>query len=116
MSNLLMPIAFAILLCNAKLCYGTKLSPCGVPVIYNQGLPDFSATLYNCSLVMPSAPNAPSYFVGQPSVNVLYQFVLNDLIQVDDLHQTITFDTKFRLQWNDPRWNVPQLFSVLNPT
>jgi hypothetical protein len=91
------------------------LPACGVPVIYKMGYPDWSASVYNCSAQIPSPFNAPSYFINHSAVEVSYQFVLNDLIQVDDLTQTIRFDTKFRMQWYDNRWNVPQFFEVLNP-
>jgi len=88
---------------------------CDVPVIYFNNYPQFGETLYNCSDNMPSNQEALSYFIGQPAVNISIEFVLNDLVSVDDITQTIVFDCKFRIQWYDSRWDVPQLFEVLNP-
>lgn len=115
-SDILLIIFLSIaLLATTAMGDATILPPCGVPVQYKMGLPDWTRSVYNCSSVMPSPFNAPSYFINASAVEVFYQFVLNDLIEVDDLTQTIRFDTKFRMQWYDNRWNVPQFFDVLNP-
>eukprot|EP01038_Epipyxis_sp_PR26KG_P008287 gene8287-11217_t len=88
---------------------------CGVEVTYNQGLPDPVETIYNCS-ESTSAPYQPvTAFLGAAPINVSAQLVLNNLVYVDDMQQTVTMDFKFRLQWHDNRFNLPQLFAVLNP-
>ena len=91
------------------------LHSCGVPIIYTQGYPDFGATVMNCSKWSPSPMNPPSYFENESAVNVYTQLVLNNLISVDDVAQTITFDAKFRLLWYDPRFELNNLIALMNP-
>ena len=105
-----------LLPCLWLLCGATTPPACGVPVIYDPFamLPDFGATIFNCSAHAASVLNAPSYFVNQPTTVLQAQFMLNNLINVDSLQQTVTFDTRFRLIWTDNRFNLPNLFAVLN--
>lgn len=104
-----------LLLFILPLCVNSILPTCNVSVIFVNGYPDFGATIRNCSLVSPSPFNAPSYFINESAVEVDSNFVLNNFISTNDIIKTIKFDCKFRLQWHDNRFNLPQLFDFLNP-
>ena len=86
------------------------------PNIYfpNTGILDTWSTFSQCyqSSIVTQAPLiAPCAFSGTPVCAVASQFVFNNLVSVDELHQTVIIDFKFRLSWTDNRWNIPQLFN-----
>ena len=55
-----------------------------------------------------------NHYRQQPT-NVTVQFVLHNLIEIDDLQESIEFDCTIRLAWKDPRWVLNDLMDHLNP-
>jgi hypothetical protein len=48
-------------------------------------------------------------------VVVSAQIVFNNLVEINDIAETFNFDCKFRLVWQDNRFNISQLFPYVNP-
>jgi hypothetical protein len=83
------------------------------------GTVDVGTMLYECMENIPSSLIPPSYYdmdgTGYHPVNISIQFVLNNLINVDDLQSQMTLDYYFRCSWQDPRIYLPQIWNYLNP-
>lgn len=103
-------IGFLLLQCNANyVCTN---------VTYDEfGQPDVTATLYNCAANMQDPVLPISYLSGRyndTALEVKSQFVLNNLIAVDELENTATLDFYYRNYWNDSRWNIPELWDAMD--
>eukprot|EP01038_Epipyxis_sp_PR26KG_P013293 gene13293-17810_t len=92
------------------------LSSCGVPLALDiHGYVDVRETIYNCSRWSSSPQSAPSFATAADGpTNISAQFIINNLLEINDILQTVTFDCKFRLQWTDNRFNITNLFSNVN--
>ena len=91
---------------------------CGAPEVTGTGLTNVFKSLDNCSNTIPGNLIPPSYFDASGEfkpTTVQVGLLLNNLIVIDDMTTTITFDFYFRLQWTDPRLNMYYLFDSLNP-
>eukprot|EP01040_Poterioochromonas_malhamensis_P002945 gene2945-3132_t len=91
-----------------------RLPYCSSPVIFTNDIADAQQTIYNCSSYAPAPYQIPSSFQGASPTVVLTQIVFNNLVQIDDVSETFTFDCKFRMTWNDNRYNITQLFPYLD--
>jgi hypothetical protein len=57
----------------------------------------------------------PGYFFQPPQPLIVFsQVAINNLIQIDEIQNTATFDFYFRLYWTDPRLSMPALWDTLN--
>jgi hypothetical protein len=89
--------------------------------LYSEGKIDFEAMIYNCSAIVPSPMQPPSYYPNNTAkttyspTTVYAQIALNNLIRVDDQTNLFTLDFILRLVWVDPRWYMPDLWKNLNP-
>lgn len=65
-----------------------------------------------CLAAVNSPDFNPAYITGK-AVNVTNEFLLNNLISIDNLSNQVNFDFYYRLYWTDPRLSAPALFEAL---
>jgi hypothetical protein len=115
-------IAF-VLFIQWAFAFGKSHVPFCSPVIYDKNNEtDVERMLYSCSQNIRGSLFPPSYFAKQEATNeysstlVNTSVVFNGLVNVDDIHATVTLDFWFRQFWYDTRWKFPEeLWLSINP-
>lgn len=81
------------------------------------GYPDISRCLVTCTTTIPSIMQPVSVLTGE-AINLTVGIALNNLGTVNELDGTVTLDLYLRLTWDEPRFNLTNLFdaiAVYNP-
>ena len=89
------------------LCLLTFSAAVECNVSYDEyGQPHADRTLYMCAQVMqdPKSPVTAIKRYENESLVVLAQFVLNNLIRIDEIENTAELDFYLRYFWVDTRW------------
>jgi hypothetical protein len=77
------------------------------------GTVDVEQMLYACSKNTGGSMFPPSLFAGlnssfsHPATIVNVSLAFNAVVEIDDVHATVTLDFWFRQYWKDPRWKFP---------
>lgn len=88
---------------------------CDTMVYSKNGEVDVESTILNCSTHATSPTIMPNY-QGLYPINITAQIVVNNLVNINQLTQTVALDFKFRLTWFDNRLNITDdLFKAVNP-
>lgn len=79
---------------------------------------DATASLVACNQAMqdPLLPIAYLENRTQSDINVTTSFVVNNLLNIDEIESTATFDLYFRNAWIDERWDIPEIFDAMDTT
>ena len=86
--------------------------PCCPNITDKNGYPDVSDCFVQCTQNVPSVMAPASYLTGEPT-NLTVGIALNNLGKVNELDGTVTFDFFLRLLWEEPRWNLTNLFDAI---
>jgi hypothetical protein len=97
---LLTPVAILLLLQPKHV-----ISKCH-PIRDDVGVIDITKTLYFCQVNMTDPLLIYSYQPHVRAINVTVQFLINNLIFVNELDNSVTLDFFFKLQWTDARWDI----------
>lgn len=74
--------------------------------VYLNGQLALSRTLFHCASNMADSFQPLTHLVQYENINLEVKagFILNNLVSLNELENTVTFDCFFRLWWTDERW------------
>ena len=96
---------------------GKEWPLCCPQLNFKDNYPDVSTCLTKCTNTIPSIMQPASVITGE-AINLTVGIALNNLGKVDELDGTVTLDLYLRLTWDEPRFNLTNLFdeiAVHNP-
>lgn len=107
----MLPI-FLVLL-TFTLCSG--VTNCSSSLIVNDQV-SILGTILGCLIATANSNLPPSYVQGSGPTIVHSDIVLNNLVEIDELSGSVKLDFYFRLNWTDPRLNMPHLWDSIGET
>mmetsp|Transcript_30000 Transcript_30000/g.55688 ORF Transcript_30000/g.55688 Transcript_30000/m.55688 type:complete len:302 (-) Transcript_30000:112-1017(-) len=112
----LMAVVVMILLGSDDLACLAMQTSCDL--VYSDNVFDATASLVACNQAMqdPLLPIAYLENRTQSDINVTTSFVVNNLLNIDEIESTATFDFYYRNSWIDERWDIPGIFDAMDTT
>jgi hypothetical protein len=118
-------IAFALILFAelTPLVFGGSEFPFCSTTLYDENNEvDVESMLFHCSKTIRGSMFPPSYFQKRSDSNeykptlVNVSLAFNTIVNIDDVHASVTLDFWFRQFWYDPRWKLPdEVWQSINP-
>lgn len=91
---------------------GKEWPLCCPSIVTKDGYPDISSCLVLCTNSIPSIMQPASVITGE-AINLTVGIALNNLGMVNELEGTVTLDLYLRLTWDEPRFNLSNLFDAI---
>jgi hypothetical protein len=101
---------------------GSEFPFCSKTVYDENNQVDVESMLFHCSKSIRGSMFPPSYFQKRSDSNeykptlVNVSLAFNTIVNIDDVHASVTLDFWFRQFWYDPRWKLPDdVWQSINP-
>ena len=98
--------------CLLKSAY--PFESCANVTFMPNGMPYVTKALYDCSSFVWDSKLPISYLPGF-DLEIGTQFVLNNLISINEIDGVVALDFFLRMSWIDSRWILPGMWEPLEP-